>query len=1074
MPKMKANSAVLALLLLLSVLSISSYGQEGLSTLRGTATDASGAVVPGVTVTAREVLTNVVVRTVTTDAQGNYEMPALKSGSYQVTATLAGFKKSVVDDVLLQSNQVKRVDIKLEVGEVTNQVTVSAASATIQTEEGKIGSDFKAEEQYASLPIPGNAFSGTWAVLAVLPDVQRQPGDWGSPTFAGQGGSQIHMGQDGVKEETTNSQTVNMEAVAELKAVVVNNTADYSRVGYFDTITKSGTNDFHFDGSYYYRTSAAAARGFFEEEKTPVIYHTFNLAASGPIIKNKTFFYALWNGERVPAHSFHLINVPTDAMRKGDFSALGTIIDPTTNSPFPGNVIPDSRISSVAKATQDLLIPAPNRGDPNVPVNNFSWTHNWPDDQFNANVFMVRIDHQLSEKNSLYGRIQMYFPQYVLVGNYPETVWTKTRHSYSWAVTDTHTFSPAVVNSFTFGGNFDSENYDGTVDGVQPASGAELVKQMGLQGVNQAGISTPGGSPVLNISGYDQISIVPGGYDRPGENFNVADSVSWAKGKHVLKIGGELRTYSFYNEIVSNDNYGNFSFDGAFTGDAYADFLLGIPISSTRLNPLVNRTDTSKELGLFVTDTFKVTKNLTLDLGLRWDRFTSTTYKDGLMYNWDPSTGNVIVPQDAMSKISPLYPSNITVAAGDVVPKPDEWNFVPRIGFAYRLDDKTVIRGGYGIFNEFMPSTSSSGGRVNGGGPFEIAETYTNSITNGAPFFQMPNPFPTSLVSAEIPSQDVRAIPMKTKNGQIHQFNVSLERQIGDIGVRLSYIGSRNRNMNYSIGTNMPEPSLIPFSDNRRPFPQFVGTTVYRTDGGQNYDSMSLNVNRRVGQVTFDAHWTWAHGMNNTPFVGDGIQVNPYEPLQWSRDFFAKHRVVVNAMWDLPFGHGKRYGANVPSAVNQVIGGWSVTWVAYFMTGQYFSPTFSGADPSNTNTYGGYPDRVCNGNYDPGKRDINNWFDASCFQVSQPGHFGNSGANVLEGPGMNVNNMTFQKNFKITERMQFDIMTLVGNIFNHPNFLPPSADISTSDVGVISSTYGYYAAERANARMIEFRARLRF
>ncbi len=1065
MPKVRANSVLLTLMLLLSVLSLTSYSQEGLSTLRGTATDASGAVVPGVTVSAREVQTNVVARTATTDAQGNYEMPALKSGTYQLTATLAGFKTFVVDGILLQSNSVKRVDITLEVGEVATQVTVSAASAAIQTEEGKIGSDFKAEEQYASLPIPGNAFSGTWAVLAVLPDVQRESGDWGSPTFAGQGGSQIHMGQDGVKEETTNSQTVNMEAVAELKAVVVNNTADYSRVGYFDTITKSGTNDYHFDGSYYYRTSATAARGFFEEEKTPVIYHTFNLAASGPIIKNKTFFYALWNGERVPAHSFHLINVPTDAMRAGDFSALGTIIDPTTGSPFPNNVIPDSRISGVAKQTQNLLIPAPNRGDANVPVNNFSWTHNWPDDQFNANVFMVRLDHQVSEKNSLYGRIQMYFPQYVLVGNYPETVWTKTRHSYSWVVTDTHTFSPALVNSLTFGGNYDAENYDGTVDGVQPASGAELVTQMGLQGVNQAGISTPGGSPVINIDGYDEISIVPGGYDRPGQNFNVAESISWAKGKHVLKFGGELRTYSFYNEIVSNDNYGNFSFNGAFTGDAYADFLLGIPISSTRLNPLVKRTQTSKELGLFVTDSYKVTKKLTLDLGIRWDRFSSTTYKDGLMYNWDASTGNVIVPQDAMSKISPLYPGNIAVVAGDVVPKPDEWNFVPRIGFAYRLDDKTVIRGGYGIFNEFLGQFS----RVNERGPFEIAETYTNSVTNGVPFFQMPNPFPTSLVSAEVPSQDVTAIPMKTKNGQIHQFNVSLERQVADIGIRLSYIGSRNRNMNYDIGTNIPEPSLIPFSDDRRPFPQFVGTTVYRTNGGLNYDSMSLNVNRRVGQVTFDAHWTWAHGMNNML-----NRENPYAPLYWNRDFFAKHRFVVNAVWQMPFGHGKRYGANVPSAVNQIIGGWSVTWLAYFMTGQYFSPSFSDADPSNTNSYGGFPDRVCDGNFPTGQRSLSQWFDTSCFQNPPAGRFGNSGANLLEGPGMNVNNVTFQKDFKITERMQFDFMTLIGNIFNHPNFLPPSADISTSDVGVISSTYGYYAAERANARMIEFRARLRF
>ena len=184
-PVTKASIVILGLVLLILIFSVSSFGQEGLSTLRGTATDASGAVVPGVTVIAREVLTNVVVRTVSTDAQGNYEMPALKSGTYQVTATLAGFKKVVVDGVLLQSNQIRRVDVTLEVGEVATEVTVNAAAAAIQTEEGKIASDFKASEQYATLPIPGNAFSGTWAVLAVLPDVQREPGDWGAPNSQG-------------------------------------------------------------------------------------------------------------------------------------------------------------------------------------------------------------------------------------------------------------------------------------------------------------------------------------------------------------------------------------------------------------------------------------------------------------------------------------------------------------------------------------------------------------------------------------------------------------------------------------------------------------------------------------------------------------------------------------------------------------------------------------------------------------------------------------------------------------------------------------------------------------------------
>jgi hypothetical protein len=290
------------------------------------------------------------------------------------------------------------------------------------------------------------------------------------------------------------------------------------------------------------------------------------------------------------------------------------------------------------------------------------------------------------------------------------------------------------------------------------------------------------------------------------------------------------------------------------------------------------------------------------------------------------------------------------------------------------------------------------------------------------------------------------------------------------MGFRVSYIGSRNRGMNYSLGTNKPEPSLIPFKSSRRPYPQFVGTTEYRTDGSANYDSFSFEVNRRVGQVMFDNHWTWAHGMNN--FLN--LQ-NPYGPRLWNRDFFAKHRVVFNTIWELPFGTGRRYASSAPSVVQHVIGGWRAVWVAYMQTGQYFSPSFSGADPSNTNTFGGIPDRVCNGNLPSGERTIDHWFDTSCFVVPPAGRFGNSGSNVLEGPGLHVHNLTLSKRFAITERMHFDFMTLVANIFNHPNFFAPAANISVpGEAGVVGETHGLYSGERAGPRMIEFRARLAF
>jgi len=1056
--------------LMAAVFSACLFGQEGLSTLRGTVTDSTGAVVPAVEVTAREVRTNITARTVKTDAQGNYEMPALKAGQYQVTATMTGFKKFVIDDVILQSNQVRRVDAVLEVGDVTAEVTVSAAAAAIQTEQGKIGADFNAAQRYWDLPVPGNAFSGTYAVLAVLPDVQREPGDWGSPRFAGQGGNQVHMAQDGVKEETLNSQTVNMEAVAELKAVAVNNTAEYARPGFFDTITKSGTNDYHTEASYYHRNSALGARNFFAAEKAKVIYHTFNLSSSGPIIKNKTFFYALWNGERVPGGFNYLSNVPTVQMRKGDFSqllSLGEIItDPLTGNPFEGNVIPPERLSSVAQTVQEDSFPPPNVGGPDALVNNFAWIHPYPDDQFRADVLSVRVDHRLSEKNSFYARIQAYLPRYVLAGNYPALGWTRLRQSHSWVFTDTHVFSPNVVNIFSFGGNRDGIKDNEEVGGFQPGSGSEIVTKLGLQGVNQAGVERPGGSPEFDISGYSTISIVPGGFVVSGRNFNWADSVTWAVGRHVVKFGSELRAYGNFDGKVPNENFGSFAFNGVFSGNAYADFLLGLPISSTRLNPLTNRKQTSKELGLFVTDTFKVTPKLTLDYGLRWDRYSATTYDDGLMFNWDPQTGDIIVPESALSKVSPSYPATITVVSGDVVPSAESGNLVPRIGVAYRLNDKTVVRGGYGIFNEFLGAFV----RVQGGGPFAISETYFNRIENGAPLFQMPNPFPSAGVSPSVPSQAASGYPLETENGLIHQFNFTVERQVRDIGFRLSYVGSRNRGMNYDVEINKPQPSLIPFSEDRNPYPQFVSAVYPRSDGRTNYDALSFAANRRVGWATFDVHWTWAHGMSD--FLNTE---NPDAPKVWNRDFLAKHRVVFNTIWELPFGRGRRFLNNIPAAADHVLGGWRIAWVTYLQSGQYFSPYFSDADTSNTNTYGGLPDRICNGNLSPGERTIDRWFDASCFVNPPNGRFGNSGANVLEGPGLHVHNVTIFKRFRLTEKLHFDYMAMFSNIFNHPNFLFPASDISVpGGAGVIGETHGLSSGERAGPRMIEMRVRLEF
>ena len=538
----------------------------------------------------------------------------------------------------------------------------------------------------------------------------------------------------------------------------------------------------------------------------------------------------------------------------------------------------------------------------------------------------------------------------------------------------------------------------------------------------------------------------------------------------MLAVRIQLRKFTNFNGSVPEGTYGVFGFTGSLSGHPFADFLLGLPFSSQRLDPLTNRKIHEYELGFYFEDSFKVNNKLTLDYGLRWDLFGSASFKDGLQFNWDPATGNVIVPTGRLRSISPLYPTNtIKVVEGQVVPNSEKGNFAPRFGLAYRLRTNTVIRGGYGIYNEALGRLA----RAQGTGPFQISETFFNSVSNNQALFTFPNPFPVG--SGSIPSQSVSGYPIDTTNGYIQQFNLTVEQQLRDIGLRLSYIGSRARGLNFNLSTNKPQPSTIPFAQSRRPFPQFVNTSFIQTTGATNYNAMSFEVQRKFSSdITFQGHWTWAHNMSNYLNLE-----NPYNPLYWNRDAFTpRHRVSTNAIWNLPLGHGKRFGAGMPPVLNHVIGGWSLYYLAYFQTGSFFSPAFSGSDPSGTNTFGGLPDRIRNGNLAPGQRNIDRWFEVPAFVAPPPGRFGNSGVNVLEGPGLHVHNLSFSKKFNITERWNLQFLAAMSNIFNHTNFDFPSKNVSVPGAGgVIDCTYScddLFNLEKAGPRRMEMRLRLEF
>jgi hypothetical protein len=1035
------------------------------STIRGSVTDPAGSAVAGANVTVVNTGTNI-ERAVVSNDNGDYELSDLVGGTYRLTVRRPGFKTFVADNLILENTEVRRVDVALEVGALSSEVTVRADAAVITTDTAKIQSSFTSK-RFDDAPWVGDG-RNPQTLLTTLPLVQATSGVYGVQ-LAGQPDKQVQTAIDGIPGDGSSLQASNVHAMQEVDVVTGNNSAEFSRPAYISMATKGGSNQFHGRAVYWHQNSALSARNFFDAAKPKNLFHTMDAEISGPIFKDRTFFLFSWSGQRWPSSTFNLLSVPTNLMRQGDFSELlgisksVTVKDPLSGAPFPNNVIPTSRLNPTSTQIMQQYLPGPNLGAPGALANNFGWLFPYPGDLFRWDSYDYRLDHKLTAKNLIWARLLTSKPLYVLAGTYPAFTWTRVRDSLTLVIEDTHIFSPGLVNTARFG-LYRPNILDGTnVNGVSPLKGDQAVKAVGIQGVNPQNLSAMG-FPRVDITGYSSLREQPGGVNQINKNWDYADSLTWAHGRHVAKFGADFRYLTNFSGLVPEASYGYFTFNGNFSGYGFSDFLLGLPFSSQRLNPLTNRTQLDNETGIYVQDAFKVSSRLTLDLGLRWERFGAANYDDGLVYNWDPASGNVLVPSKALNAASPLYPKTINLVTGPAAQNPSLHNFTPRIGVAWRpFGDRFVIRGGYGIYTETLGPYA----RAQGGGPFQLTETFFNSVTNGQALFAFPNPFPSG--SGSVPSQSVAGFNPDTHNGQIHQFNATLERQVADIGLRLSYLGIRSRNLNYTREIDKPQPSLTPFTAARRPYSQFVSTTVARNDGAANFNSLTLEAQRKVGQVTFDAHWAWSSNYNNMLNLE-----NPYAPLFWARDpNTVRHRVVLNVIWNIPVGKGHRILGSAPAVVNPVLGGWQLYWIGYFETGQFFSPSFSGSDPSNTNTSGGLPNRICNGNLLAGQRSITRWFDASCFTVPAPGQFGNSAPDVLEGPGLQLNNLTIGKTFPIHERLRFTFVLAAQNALNHPNFANPSSANSNisapATVGVINAVDGF-----APGRQIMLRGRIEF
>ena len=430
--------------------------QITLSTIRGNVRDPAGAVIVGAEVKAVNLETNA-TRTVTTNQNGDYEIPDLLRGTYRVTTSSSGFKTFIAEDVVLRTGEVRRIDVTLELGAVATEVTVSAGAAVISTENAKIEGAVNTQYHADTPWVGAEANLDPTVFLTTLPLIQSTGGVW-STSFAGQSRNQVQMGQDGHTNDRDVNQINDIFDAEEIIAVPTNNSAEFARAGYMNMVTKSGSNQFHGRLSYWNLNDALKAREFFESEKARTRIHTISIQASGPVIKNKTFFYGSGNFLIIPSQQFYLQDVPTAKMRQGDFSQLLglarpiTVRDPLSGNPFPGNVMPGSRISGVARQVTDRYLPAPNRGGVDDLGRNYGFTFPFPTDYRKRQDFTQRIDHNFSEKNQLMVRLIENWGYYVLPTTFPEFSWTRVRFNVHTVAQDTHVFSPTLVNTVRIAG----------------------------------------------------------------------------------------------------------------------------------------------------------------------------------------------------------------------------------------------------------------------------------------------------------------------------------------------------------------------------------------------------------------------------------------------------------------------------------------------------------------------------------------------------------------------------------------------------------------------------------------------
>ncbi len=1069
--------------------------QTTFATITGTVSDPTGAVIPNVNITAVHIQSNYRYTTKSNES-GNYILPQLREGEYRLMAEAAGFNEFASQNLQLMARDVRRIDILMELGAVSSKIDVSSEVALIETETTRIG-DTRNAEALKSLPLNDRSM---YSFLQQIPGMLVMTGGNAYIRFAGSRGNQENETVDGISFNNLYDGSLIgpladfVESVQEMRVDLANNTSEFGALGQVTLVSKSGANQVHGSGFDYYSTAGLNARNPFAPSRSSYVRHWPGASIGGPIFlphiysgKNRSFFFFSYETLQGGAVQ-DLLNptVPLPAWRQGDFSRLlpvTAIRDPfSSNIPFPNNRIPNSRINAVSQKIQDRFYPLPNQGIDDVLVSqNFKLLGRRAFDS--DTLWTTRIDHRFSERSSVFARYT-WERQYVrpFEGNMP-TIGQRWQQrdtrglNASWS----RTIRPNLLHELRGGLSFNDNPREPTTNGK------ELVTQFGLIGLIDNLPNLPG-IPKVNFSGIGITPItVSQEWRHPGFRnrvYQFHDQLTWLHGSHSVRAGITISRVGFGDGQVNASLFGNMTFSNRFTGQPYADFLLGIPTTVSRAFPPLEYGLTRWSEELFFTDDFKVTNRLTLNLGLRYEYKPSWREDNGLLSIFDIGSGKIVVPDGSLSKISPLMPrSYVDVIEakqaglpGETLLKTDRNNFAPRIGIAWRpFGNNTVFRSAFGIYYDVVPRTTGAGGV-----PFLINEpAYTNPQDN--PTVILPRVFPTvagGVTTVGLPS----AIKSDLRIPYSMQYNVTIEHQRWDTGFRLSYVGTNTRQGEWAYNINQPLPDNRPYVDKPRMFPQYPSFNYLTNGGGHQYHSLTFDVKRQmVRGLLYQFSYQLARDIGD--LERGQTPENAYDRKRERGVWLdvPTHRVTGSFIYQIPVGKGRKWMAGTNRLAQALFGGWEISSVLSYYSGRFITPLWTGPDPTGTAYTASRtpanvtirPDLLRDPNISSDQQRVNRWFDTAAFAPPKAGSFGTSAKGVIKGPGVQVLNAGFSKYFNLYERLRLRGEITSTNVLNHPNYSEPGLNISSPELlGVITGVGGVAAYDQSAPRTVRMGVRL--